>query len=173
MENRLLQLDQDGLAIQTVMALLPQVQSHQDDFISQGISNLLWALAKLVENELLQLDQGGLASQTVAALLRKVVTPPEPFDSRHVSNLLWALAKLVEDERLQQDQGGFGQPGDDDTVAASAEPSERFYFPRCLQPAVGAGKAGGERTTPAGSGSSGQTYGDGAVAEDSDPAGTV
>ena len=75
-ENGLLQLDQGGLASQTVTALLSQMQSHQDDFTSQGVSNSLWALAKLVENGLFQQDQGFLASQAVTALLLKVVTPP-------------------------------------------------------------------------------------------------
>ena len=112
-ENRLLPLDQDGLASQAVMArqavmaLLPQVQSHLDDFTSQGISNLLWALAKLVENRLLPLDQDGLASQAVMALLPQVQRPPEPFTSQHVSNLLWALAKLVENRLLTLDQDGL------------------------------------------------------------------
>ena len=106
-ENGLLQLDQDGLANQMVTALLPQVQSHQDDFTSQGVSNSLWALAKLVENGLLQQDQGFLASQAVTALLQRVVTPPAPFTSQEISNLLWGLAKLEENRLLQLDQGGL------------------------------------------------------------------
>ena len=39
------------LASQAATVLLLQVQIHQDNFTSQGVSNLLWALAKLVENE--------------------------------------------------------------------------------------------------------------------------
>ena len=76
-------------------------------FNAQEISNLLWALAKLVENGRLQLDQDGLASQTVTSLLPKVVTPPGPFKPQEISNLLWALAKLVENGLLQMDQGGL------------------------------------------------------------------
>ena len=106
-ENGRLQLDQDGLASQTVTSLLPKVVTPPGPFKPQEISNLLWALAKLVENELLQLDQGGLASQTVTSLLPKVVTPPGPFKPQEISNLLWALAKLVENELLQLDQGGL------------------------------------------------------------------
>ena len=106
-ENGLLQLDQDGLASQMVTALLPKVQSHQDDFTSQGVSNLLWALAKLVENRLLQLDQDGLAIQAVMALLPQVQSHQDGFISQGISNLLWALAKLVENELLQLDQGGL------------------------------------------------------------------
>ena len=64
-------------------------------FDAQAISNLLWALAKLVDNGRLQLDQDSLASQAVTALLPQVVTPPEPFKAQEISNLLWALAKLV------------------------------------------------------------------------------
>ena len=106
-ENGLLQLDQDGLASQMVTALLPQVQSHQDDFTSQHVSNLLWALAKLVENRLLQLDQDGLAIQAATVLLPQVQSHQDDFISQGVSNLLWALAKLVDNELLQLDQGGL------------------------------------------------------------------
>ena len=94
-----------SMAIQAVAALLRQVQKHQSDFTSQGVSNLLWALAKLVENGRLQLDQGSLASQAVTALLRQVVTHPRPFNPQEISNLLWALAKLVDNGRLQRGAG--------------------------------------------------------------------
>ena len=76
-------------------------------FDEQAISNLLWALAKLVENGLSRLDQGGLASQAVTVLLPQVVIPPGPFNPQEISNLLWALTKLVENGRLQLDQGGL------------------------------------------------------------------
>ena len=49
-ENGLLQLDQGGLASQTVTSLLPKVVTPPGSFKPQEISNLLWALAKLVEN---------------------------------------------------------------------------------------------------------------------------
>ena len=73
-------------------------------FNSQNVSNLLWALAKLVENGRLQLDQGFLASQAVTALLPQVVISPGSFNSQNVSNLLWSLVKLVENGRLHLDQ---------------------------------------------------------------------
>ena len=89
-------------------ASLAQLQNRTPyGFDAQAISNLLWALTKLVENGLLQLDQGDLARQAVTALLPQVVTPPGPFKSQEVSNLLWALAKLVENGLLQLDQGNL------------------------------------------------------------------
>ena len=69
------------------------------DLSAQAISNLLWALAKLVENGRVHLDQDYLV-KAVTALLPQVVTYPEPFKAQEISNLLWALAKLV-------DNGGF------------------------------------------------------------------
>ena len=83
------------------MALLPQVVTPPGPFTPQEISNLLWALAKLVENGLPQLDQGGLA---ITALLSQTVTHPGPFNSQNISNLLWSLVKLVENGRLHLDQ---------------------------------------------------------------------
>ena len=104
MENGRLQLDQGFLASQAVTALLPQVVTPPEPFNSQHVSNLLWALAKLVENGRFQQDQDRLARHAVTALLPKVVTPPGPFTPQGISNLLWALAKLVENGRLQLDQ---------------------------------------------------------------------
>ena len=95
-------------------------------FDAQAISNLLWALAKLVENGLLQLDQGGLTSQAVAVLLPQVVTPPEPFISQHVSNLLWALAKLVENGLLQLDRGGLASQAVTALLPQVVTPPEPF-----------------------------------------------
>ena len=93
------------LASQAVTALLPQVVTPPEPFKPQEISNLLWALAKLVDNGRLHLDQGSLASQAVTALLPQVVTPQGPFNLlKHISNLLWALAKLVDNGWLQRDQ---------------------------------------------------------------------
>ena len=68
------------MASQTVTALLPKVVAPPGLFKPQEISNLLWALAKLVENGLYQQDQGSLdslASLAVTALLPQVVAPPE------------------------------------------------------------------------------------------------
>ncbi|UYM17703.1 DUF1601 domain-containing protein [Endozoicomonas euniceicola] len=119
----LAKLVENGLEMQqanrAVRALLPQVvqvaekqasraqlsqtakeTSPRDRFSSQGVSNLMWALAKLVENGL-EMPQ---AKSAVTALLPLVVQmaegmSPEPedrFSSQGVANLMWALAKLVE-----------------------------------------------------------------------------
>ncbi|UYM17698.1 DUF1601 domain-containing protein [Endozoicomonas euniceicola] len=117
----LAKLVENGLEMQqanrAVRALLPQVvqvaekqasraqlsqtakeTSPRDRFSSQGVSNLMWALAKLVENGL-EMPQ---AKSAVTALLPLVVqmaegTSPEAgFSSQGVSNVLWALGKLVE-----------------------------------------------------------------------------
>ena len=172
-DNGRFQRDQDSLVSQAVTALLPQVVTPPGPFISQHISNLLWALAKLVDNGRFLLDQSGLASQAVTALLPQVVIPPGPFKLQEISNLLWALAKLGENGLFQLDQGGLASQGGHGAVTAGAEPSERFHFSRNLQPAVGAGETGGERTVPAGSGRPGQPDGDGTVAAGGDPFGTV
>ena len=143
-------------------------------FDARAISNLLWALAKLVENGLFQLDQGGLASQTVTALLPQVQSHQDDFTSQGGSNLLWSLAKLVENGLLQQDQGFLAQPGGNGAVAAGGNPSGTGSYPQAnLQPAVGTGETGGERTAPAGSGRSGQPGGDGTVAAGGDFSRTV
>ena len=105
--NGLLPVNQDGLASQAVMALLPQVQPPPEPFISQHISSLLLSLAKLVANGLLPVNQDGLASQAVMALLPQVQRPPEPFNPLEISNLLSSLAKLVENGLLQLNQDGL------------------------------------------------------------------
>ena len=94
---------QKALIEQLVRAVESRTTLH--GFDAQAISNLLWALAKLVENGLLQLVQGGLASQAVTVLLPQVVTPPESFKPQEISNLLWALAKLAENGLPRLDQG--------------------------------------------------------------------
>ncbi|UYM17702.1 DUF1601 domain-containing protein [Endozoicomonas euniceicola] len=126
----LAKLVENGLEMQqanrAVRALLPQVvqvaekqasraqlsqtakeTSPRDRFSSQGVSNLMWALGKLVENGL-EMPQ---AKSAVTALLPLVVQmaegmSPEPedrFSSQGVANLLWALAKLVENGlKMQQ-----------------------------------------------------------------------
>ena len=71
-------------------------------FSPQEISNLLWALAKLVENGLFRSDQSGLSSLAITTLLPQVVNPSEPFNSQDVSNLLWALATLGDGVSLNE-----------------------------------------------------------------------
>ena len=103
-DNGRLQLDQDSLTSQAVMALLLQVVTPPEPFITQEISNMLWALAKLVDKGQLHLDQDGLASQAVTALLWQLQSHQSDFTSQGVSNVLWALAKLVNNGLLQLDQ---------------------------------------------------------------------
>ena len=144
-------------------------------FDAQEISNLLWALAKLVENGLLQLDQDGLASQTVTSLLPKVMTPPGPFNPQQISNLLWALAKLVENGRLQLNQDSLTNQALMALLenAAGGDPSGTIQTSGNLQPAMGAGETGGERSAPAGFGLPGQPGCDSIVAAGGDSSGTV
>ena len=93
--------------VSTIQSLAVLKKGDPKSFGAQAISNLLWALTKLVENGLLPLDQDGLASQAVMALLPQVQSPPEPFKPQEISNLLWALAKLVENRLLPLDQDGL------------------------------------------------------------------
>ncbi|UYM17684.1 DUF1601 domain-containing protein [Endozoicomonas euniceicola] len=119
----LAKLVENGLQMQqanrAVRALLPQVvqvaekqasrvqlsqtakeTSPRDRFSSQGVSNLMWALAKMVENGLVMPQ----AKSAVTALLPLVVqmaegmrtSPRAGFNPQEVANLLWALAKLME-----------------------------------------------------------------------------
>ena len=155
-------------------ALLPQVVTPPGPFNPQEISNLLWALAKLVDNGRIQRDQDRhLLSEAVTALLPQVQTHQDDFTSQAVSNLLWALAKLVNE---RTNPAGSGQPGLQAVTALLPQvvtPPGPFISQEYLQPAVGAGETGGQRTAPAGSGRPGQPGGDGAVAAGGDPSGTV
>ncbi|MBO9497618.1 hypothetical protein J7438_26540, partial [Thalassotalea sp. G20_0] len=71
------------------------------DIDVQGISNLLWAVAKLVDNGL-ELEKITKLKEAVAALLPRVKTKAESkeekdhFKPQEVANLLWAVAKLVD-----------------------------------------------------------------------------
>ncbi|MBO9494272.1 DUF1601 domain-containing protein [Thalassotalea sp. G20_0] len=104
----------NGLALEktpklkeVVVALLPHVKAkaeskeEKDLFNTQAITNLLWALAKLVENGL-ELEKTWQLNEAVAALLRRAKNKAElkarkdHFNARHIANLLWAVAKLVD-----------------------------------------------------------------------------
>ncbi|UYM17689.1 DUF1601 domain-containing protein [Endozoicomonas euniceicola] len=104
-----LRMRQANSAVTALLPLVVQVveqssrevveeMSPEAGFNSQGVTNLLWALAKLVENGL-EMQQ---AHKAMTALLPQVVevaekkSPEAGFSSQAVSNLLWALAKLVE-----------------------------------------------------------------------------
>ena len=73
--------------------LLPLVNAQKDQFNAQGITNLLWAMAKLVDNG--QAQTPGL-KEAVAALLPHVKAQKDQFNAQGITNLLWAIAKLVD-----------------------------------------------------------------------------
>ncbi|MBO9497772.1 hypothetical protein J7438_27360, partial [Thalassotalea sp. G20_0] len=71
------------------------------DIDVQGISNLLWAVAKLVDNGL-ELEKTPKLKEAVAALLPHVNTKAESKEEKghcipqQIANQLWAVAKLVD-----------------------------------------------------------------------------
>ncbi len=110
----LAKLVDNGLALEktaklkeAVVALLPHVKTkaeakeEKDCFNTQGTTNLLWALAKLVDNGL-ALEKTPKLKEAVAALLPQVKTKAESkaekdrVNNQDTANLLWALAKLVD-----------------------------------------------------------------------------
>ena len=92
---------------EAVAALLPDVKTkaqskeEKDHFNPQEVTNLLWAMAKLVDNGL-ALDKTPKLKEAVAALLPHVQAKAESeeekdhFIPQHIANLLWAVAKLVD-----------------------------------------------------------------------------
>ncbi|WP_163373219.1 DUF1601 domain-containing protein, partial [Endozoicomonas acroporae] len=93
---------------EALAALLSHVNAQKPDFKPQGIANLLWAMAKLVDNG--QERTPGLKG-TVAALLPLVIVQKDQFNAQGIANLLWALAKLV-------DNGQDRTPDINEAVAA-------------------------------------------------------
>ena len=75
---------------EAVAVLLPHVNIQKDQFIPQGIANLLWAVAKLVDNGLEQTPE---LNEAVAALLPRVKVQKANFKPQEITNLLWAMAK--------------------------------------------------------------------------------
>ncbi|WP_422468876.1 RAP domain-containing protein, partial [Endozoicomonas sp. ALC013] len=102
-----LELEKTPRIKEAVAALLPRVKTkaeskeEKDHFIPQHISNLLWALAKLVDNGL-ELEKTPKLKEALAALLPHVKTKAESkaekdhFNIQATTNLLWTLAKLVD-----------------------------------------------------------------------------
>ncbi|MBO9481352.1 RAP domain-containing protein, partial [Salinisphaera sp. G21_0] len=68
------------------------------DFKPQGIANLLWAMAKLVDNGQEQTPE---FNEAVVALLPHVNAQKDQFIPQHIVNLLWAMAKLVDNGQEQ------------------------------------------------------------------------
>ncbi|WBA85074.1 RAP domain-containing protein [Endozoicomonas sp. GU-1] len=102
-----LELEKTPKLKEAVVALLPHVKTkaeakeEKDQFNTQGIANLLWALAKLVDYGL-ELKKTAQLKEALAALLPYVKTKAEAkeekdhFKPQGVANLLWAVAKLVD-----------------------------------------------------------------------------
>ena len=63
------------------------------DIDAQGIANLLWAMAKLVDNGQ---ERTAELNAAVAALLPHVNAQKDQFKAQGIANLLWAMAKLVD-----------------------------------------------------------------------------
>ncbi|WP_163387921.1 RAP domain-containing protein [Endozoicomonas acroporae] len=79
------------------------------DIDAQGVANLLWAMAKLVDNGL---EPTAELKKAVAALLHHVSAKKDQFNAQAIANLLWAMAKLVDNEQKQT------TPGLNEAVAA-------------------------------------------------------
>ncbi|MBO9497218.1 DUF1601 domain-containing protein, partial [Thalassotalea sp. G20_0] len=102
-----LELEKTVQLKEAVTSLLPHVKTkaeskeEKDDFKPQGITNLLWAVAKLVDNGL-ELEKTPKLKEAVAALLPHVKTKAESkeekgrLNAQATANLLWAVAKLVD-----------------------------------------------------------------------------
>ncbi|MGI2029676.1 RAP domain-containing protein [Endozoicomonas acroporae] len=102
-----LELEKTPKLKEAVAALLLHIKAkaksneEKEYFISQHISNMMWALAKLVDNGL-ELEKTPELKEVVAVLLPHVATKAESREERdrfipqHIANLLWALAKLVD-----------------------------------------------------------------------------
>ncbi|WP_422449599.1 DUF1601 domain-containing protein [Endozoicomonas sp. ALB091] len=100
-----LELEKTTKLKEAVCGLLPYVKTkaeskeEKDHFTPQAVTNLLWAIAKLVENGL-ELEKRKKLKEAVAALLLQVKTKAESkkdhFIPKHIANLLWAMAKLVD-----------------------------------------------------------------------------
>ncbi|MBO9484828.1 hypothetical protein J7439_25920, partial [Salinisphaera sp. G21_0] len=98
-----LELEKTPKLKEAVVALLPHVKTkaeskeEKDHFNTQATTNLLWALAKLVDNGL-ELKKTPKLKEALAALLPRVKTKAESteekdlFIPQHIANLLWALA---------------------------------------------------------------------------------
>ena len=69
------------------------MNAQKDQFNTQGIASLLWAMAKLMDNGQEQTPE---LKEALAALLPHVNAQKDQFIPQHIANLLWAMAKLGE-----------------------------------------------------------------------------
>ena len=86
---------------------------------AQGVANLLWAMAKLVNNGQEQTPE---LNEAIASLLPLVNAQKDQFIPQHIANLLWAMAKLVDNGRKQT-------PGLKGAVGRAVAPRERTERP--------------------------------------------
>ena len=108
-----LELNKTAQLKEALAALLPHVKTkaeskeEKDHFKPQEVTNLLWAVAKLVDNGL-ELEMTPKLNEAVAALLPHVKTKAESkeekdhFKPQEVANLLWAVAKREAELNLVQ-----------------------------------------------------------------------
>ncbi|MBO9497100.1 DUF1601 domain-containing protein [Thalassotalea sp. G20_0] len=102
-----LELENAAKLKEAVAALLPHVKTkaeskeEKDHFKPQEVTNMLWALAKLIDNGL-ELEKTAKLKETVVMLLSHVKTKAESkggkdhFNTQGTANLLWAMAKMVD-----------------------------------------------------------------------------
>ncbi|MGO0309269.1 RAP domain-containing protein [Endozoicomonas acroporae] len=102
-----LELENTPRLKEALVALLHHVKinaeskEEKDHFKPQGVSNLLWSFAKLVDNGL-ELEETPQLKEAVVALLPHVKTKAESkeekghFTTQGAINLLWALATLLD-----------------------------------------------------------------------------
>ncbi|MBO9484240.1 RAP domain-containing protein [Salinisphaera sp. G21_0] len=81
---------------------------HVMDIDAQGVANLLWAMAKLVDNGQERTPE---FKKAVAVLLPHINAQKDQSNAQGIANLLWAMAKLV-------DNWPQRMPGFNETVAA-------------------------------------------------------
>ncbi|MBO9483996.1 DUF1601 domain-containing protein [Salinisphaera sp. G21_0] len=66
------------------------------DIDAQGVANLLWAMAKLVDSGL---ERTPGLKETVNALLPHVHAQKDQFIPQNIANMLWAMAKLADNRQ--------------------------------------------------------------------------
>ena len=75
-----------------MLALLPVMIRHRNQFDAQGLANLIWVLAKLVSNGL----QPGLRLNTLAVLIHRAGEQRLALNALEDNNIIWNIAKLVD-----------------------------------------------------------------------------
>nr|WP_286198516.1 RAP domain-containing protein [Salinisphaera sp. G21_0] len=73
--------------------MLPLMNAQKNQLNAQGIVNLMWSMAKLVNNGL---ERTPGLKEAVVTLLPQVSAQKDQFNPQGIANLLWAIAKLVD-----------------------------------------------------------------------------